>query len=100
MKKLNWNKLPERELNQNPHAFWTKARGSKSQLSVNFTELEDKFSQKQAESKGESDNKPAKVSIIKVCCALISLADGHFSSGWKEKHGHQSCDEDVPHVKQ
>ena len=61
MKKFNWIKLPDRELNQNPHAVWMKMQGAKSTLKVNYDSIEEQFSQKQAEPKTENPGKPTKV---------------------------------------
>ena len=57
MKKLNWNKLPDRELNQNPHALWVKLQSATLKYPVNFATLEEQFAQRQAEAKQESSEK-------------------------------------------
>jgi hypothetical protein len=61
MKKLNWSKIQDRDLSKNPTAFWVKARGVQSPLAINYSELEEKFSQRAAEIKGDVGKATAKV---------------------------------------
>ena len=69
MKKFNWVKLPDRELNQNPSALWVKLQGSASTLKVNLDHLEEQFGQKQVDAKSaEADKKPAKVPVAMHAC--------------------------------
>jgi hypothetical protein len=65
MKKFNWVKLPDRELNQNTSSLWFKLQGATPKLKVNFDTLEDQFSQRQLEAK-TSDTALADKKSLKV----------------------------------
>ena len=94
MKKFNWVKLPDRDLNQNPHAVWMKLQGAQSSLKVNYDSIEEQFSQKQAEPKAQDTGKPAKVTInftllLSFLNLPILVGFGSLAVGQQAQHGHQ-----------
>ena len=64
LKKFNWIKVPDRELNQNPQSLWYKMQGSSPSIKVNFDHLEEQFASKPAETKSDSEDKKK---TAKVC---------------------------------
>lgn len=76
MKKLNWNKLPDRELNSNPHALWVKLQATTLKIQVNYNSLEEVFAQRQAESKQAAveEKKPSKPVAVTLLDSKRSMS--------------------------
>ena len=91
MKKLQWSKINEREINQNPNAIWAILRSSSGHIPVDYDHLEEQFAQRQQEARSEGTAE--KSNKVCSCCyfsndinfhpaeqpTIVSLLDGKRS---------------------